>query len=175
MGIELKVVHPVASETYRIGFDDGCIVVSAGEQEDAPKVWLSPSMVVYLRYEAYTKLLKERGETIIFYYRAIPNEISPPPADADVCLTSARVSVAKQAEELSKIEKSPDFYDWVPSMRLLRRGLDRMGEARLLEKRRRVMSEQLDAVTTQMDSLWLKLSAEERAILEKERHEGAVA
>jgi hypothetical protein len=46
--VPAEVVHPVESETYRVGEDDGCIVVSSGESDRAPQVWLSRAMVSWL-------------------------------------------------------------------------------------------------------------------------------
>ena len=49
MSLQMKTINPHPNETYRICFDDGCLVISSGTNLDAPKVWLSKSMLLYIQ------------------------------------------------------------------------------------------------------------------------------
>jgi hypothetical protein len=46
--IKMKVIHPHKDESYRVGYDDHCLVVSSGEKREAPKVWISKSMAKWI-------------------------------------------------------------------------------------------------------------------------------
>lgn len=58
-GVEMQVIHPHKDETYRIGFDDKCLVVSSGSEEDSPKVWISESMLDWIAINKLT-IFKEQ-------------------------------------------------------------------------------------------------------------------
>jgi len=60
MAIEMTVVNPHPTETYRVGLDDHRVVVSSGDEPDAPKVWLSKSMLKWLGTEGL-RLLQVLG------------------------------------------------------------------------------------------------------------------
>jgi len=47
--IKTKIIHPIPTETYRIGYDDGCVVVSSGSNSKNDKfIYLSKSMIEWL-------------------------------------------------------------------------------------------------------------------------------
>ena len=53
--IETKIIHPHPNETYRVGYDDGCVIVSSGsEAKNDKRIYLSKSMVKWL-YEEMEK------------------------------------------------------------------------------------------------------------------------
>ena len=44
-----KIIHPHPNETYRVGYDDGCVIVSSGsEAKNDKRIYLSKSMVEWL-------------------------------------------------------------------------------------------------------------------------------
>ena len=56
--IEMTEVNPHPTETYSVGVDDHCLVVSSGDA-DAPKVWLSGSMLKWLGSQGSDRLRQE--------------------------------------------------------------------------------------------------------------------
>ena len=46
--IDLKKINPHPDETYYIGVDDHCLVVTTKDKEPRNKVWLSKSMIKWL-------------------------------------------------------------------------------------------------------------------------------
>lgn len=46
--LKMKEIHPHKTETYRIGFDDHCLVISSGSRKESPKVYLSKSMCQWI-------------------------------------------------------------------------------------------------------------------------------
>jgi hypothetical protein len=46
--VSMRPIHLYPDETYKIGVDDHCFVVSSGNNPKAPKVWVSGSMVRWL-------------------------------------------------------------------------------------------------------------------------------
>ena len=48
MSIPMKHLHFPDGGTYSVGVDDGCLVIAPGEDEDAPRVWISPAMAQWI-------------------------------------------------------------------------------------------------------------------------------
>lgn len=46
--IENTAVITISDQTYRVGFDDGCIVISSGSEKTDKQVWLSKEMIYWL-------------------------------------------------------------------------------------------------------------------------------
>jgi len=46
--LEQRLVQPNPDETYQVAVDDRCLVVSSGSKPDAPRVWLSRSMIRWI-------------------------------------------------------------------------------------------------------------------------------
>lgn len=44
MSIKMRIIHPHKTETYRVGYDDSCLVLSSGGNKYNRKVWISKSM-----------------------------------------------------------------------------------------------------------------------------------
>lgn len=50
------IVHPHRDESYRVGADDHCLVVSSGEKEESPQVHLSENMIDWIGRHGKSKI-----------------------------------------------------------------------------------------------------------------------
>ena len=61
MAIEMVTVKPNETETYQVGYDDHCVVISSGSKPGAPKVWISKAMCRWLGTQGLSHLLTGDG------------------------------------------------------------------------------------------------------------------
>ncbi len=57
--MKMKKVNPHPNETYQVGIDDGCLVVSSGSNPASPKVHLSKSMLEWIAHKGISKYNKQ--------------------------------------------------------------------------------------------------------------------
>ena len=109
-GVVTEVVHPVPGETYRVGEDDQCFVVSSGDSERAPKVWLSLAMVQWLFFR------KPPAGAVVPPNQMIPHgsngQSVPDPATKEAILTPSPVQEYLAKKDSSVVMSRPTRDYW---------------------------------------------------------------